>query len=549
MPAPFCSLIFRSKEAIMVNPGFDAETVAQQAGGEGVDKLVTDAERICIYEQQRIARTNEAEIVRFEAEFAILHAEQRRIAGKLEQAPPSGNLLRLRLKAIFYWVVVVILLVTGFFSTMLSFAPFRLGWMSWLVSAGLAMLTPFLVDRLLENPGMGTAIKVLTGIAAAASLACLMLLALIRGNLLAQQIRESEASAVVIDDTQPEPATSNNFYDRATGLLSVALLLMAFVTETGGGLALHAAWRSMPDSSEDWTTLRRELIEIRGRMAAIASHVTMLRNEPDIFAARFWRDFYRALLLNATRSAMTKLLVVFLALFAFAAQRSHAEDRLNLVIAIDLTRSVAARGPDGKTDFQKNVEGVSRVLAQVPAGTRLTVVGITDHSFTDPYILMSARVPDDPGYFGGRLNAARGQIVRAWKQRSAPLNPDFKQTDIFGALELASQLLAEQPRATRKELVIFSDMRESMPGLDLEDAKLVPAFSAIANRCGEPPALRGVQVYVAGADGAGKSTAFWQSLRKFWVEYFQNGGADFEGFTVLREVSLGNESTPQPSCR
>lgn len=522
----------------MANPGFDVETVAEQVGAQGVDKLVTDAERICVHEQRRITCTNEPEIVRLKVEFAIQLAEQRRIADRLEQAPPPGDLRRLRLRAIYYWTVALILAVTGFFSTMLSFAPFRLGWMSWLVSAGMAVLTPFLVDRLLENPGMARILKALTAIAAAASLASLILLALIRGDLLAQQIRESETQAVVIDDAQPQPETPNTFYDRATALLSVALLLMAFATEIGGGLVLHEAWRSAPDNSEDWAKLRRELIEVQQRMAEIAAQVTMLRNEPDIFGARFWRDFHRAMLLNATRSAMTKLLLVLLFISALAVPRTSAQDHLDLVIAIDLTRSVAAVGPDGKTDFQKNVEGVSRVIAQVPAGTRLTVIGITDHSFAEPYILMSAHVPNDPGYFGERQNTARGQIVRVWQQRAGRLSPDFKQTDIFGALGLASQLFAEQRDATPKKLVIFSDMRESTPCLDLEHLKIVPAFATIGNRCGEIPALSDVQVYVAGLDGAGKSAGYWQSLRTFWTAYFESARAALSGFTILRDMSL-----------
>ena len=365
-----------------------------------------------------------------------------------------------------------------------------------------------------------------------------MLLALIRGDLLAQQIRESENSTVVIDGAETQPASSNTFYDRATVLLCAALLLMAFATETGGGLVLHEAWRSSPDNSEDWGKLGRELIEVRWRMAEIASEIIMLRNAPGIFVARFWRDFYRALLLNATRSAMTKLLIAFLALIVLAAPRARAENRLNLVIAIDLTRSVAATGPDGQSDFQKNVEGVTRLLAQIPPGTRLTVIGITDHSFAEPYILMSARVPDNPGYFGERLNSAHGQIVRVWTERATHLTPSFEQTDIFGALELASQLLAHQPDPGRKELLVFSDMRESARCLDLERAKLVPAFQAIPNKCGEISFLRNVQVYVAGADDVGKSMAYWQSLCSFWTDYLHKSGAILENFSVLREIEL-----------
>jgi hypothetical protein len=41
---------------------------------------------------------------------------------------------------------------------------------------------------------------------------------------------------------------------------------------------------------------------------------------------------------------------------------------------------------------------------------------------------------------------------------------------------------------------------------------------------------------VAGADGAGKSMAYWQSLRIFWTDYFNKAGAIIESFSVLRAM-------------
>jgi hypothetical protein len=81
-------------------------------------------------------------------------------------------------------------------------------------------------------------------------------------------------------------------------------------------------------------------------------------------------------------------------------------------------------------------------------------------------------------------------------------------------------------------------MRESAPCLDLEQAKLVPTFQVIANKCGELPSLRGVQVYVAGVDGIGKSMAYWQSLCSFRTVYLHKSGAILENFSVLREIEL-----------
>ncbi len=348
----------------MANPGIDVELVARQLGNDGVDHLITDAERICTHEQQRIALTNEPSIVRLQAEASVLVCEQESIAEILEKAPPAGDLRRLRRRAIYCWIVAVLLAVSGFFGTLMSFAPFRLGWVSWLIAAGMAVLTPLLVDHLLESPGMHRVLTALTAVTAAASLASLMLLALVRGDLLGEQMRESEASAVILDDAPSQTDTSNTFYDRTTGLLRLALFLMAFAMKTGAGLVLHAAWRSAPDDSQDWARLRRDRIELLGRLAQIAYEITMFRNEPKIYAALFWHNFRRALLLKATDSAIKRMLAVIIAVLMFAGIHSRAEDRLNLVIAIDLTRSVATAGPEGKSEYQKNVEAVGRLLAQ-----------------------------------------------------------------------------------------------------------------------------------------------------------------------------------------
>ncbi len=519
-----------------MSTGIDAELVARQLGNDGVDHLVTDAERICSYEEKRIAITNEPFIVRLQAEGSIVLSEAQRIAAILEKAPPAGNLRRLRGRAIFYWFVAILLAMSGFFGTLLSFAPFRLGWMGWFIAAGIAVLTPFLVDCLIERPGMERVLTALTAVAAAASLATVMLLALVRGELLGQEMRESEASAVILDDAPAQTETPNTFYDRTTAWLRLALFLMAFAMEAGAGLVLHAAWRSAPDDSEDWAGLRRDRVRLLGRLAQITCEITMLRNESAVFAAQFWRDFYRALLLKATDSAIKRMLSLFIVVFLVAATRAHAEDPLNLVVAIDLTRSVATAGPDGKSEYQKNVEGVGRLLAKSPAGSRITMIGITDHSFTQPYVLLEARVPDDPGYFGERLNAARSQLVRVWEHRAAHLNPGFRETDIFGALHLASQIFSGQRDASRNVLVIFSDMRQSTSCLDLESIKAIPSMRAVAHRCGEPANLDNVQTYVVGADGEGKPTDYWQSLKSFWHAFFQNARADLRNYTVLREL-------------
>lgn len=513
---------------------FEAQAVAEQLGAGGVDNLVTNAERICTYQQQHIALVNQSELCGLRVEHHALLEEEQRLVELLRSAPLSGDLRRLRIRMVACSSVAVVLAVAGFAFTQLTLAPFRLGLVTWLISVGVAVLAPFLIDRVLSwNEVL---VKVLTAVAAIGAIASGMLLAEIRGSLFVQQMQQNEAQAVVIDDATPEPAPENNFYQSSTATLTMAMLLLAFSMEIGAGIALHEAARSWPDTSEDWKARRNELAAIQLRLSQIARLAIMLRNEPEIFATRFWRDFYRSLLSNAARSAMTKLLLLVLAVSPLVVRQAHAEDRLNMVVAIDLTQSVATTGTDGKSEFQKNIDGVTRLLSQIPAGSRVTVIGITDHSFAQPYILLSAHVPSDAGYFGERLNAAQIQLVKAWKQRTARLDPRFPRTDILGALQLVSQMFAQQPDAGRKRLVIFSDMRQNTPELNLESTKIVPSFSSVRNRCGEIPSLHNIQVHVLGADGAGKSSAYWQSLQLFWKEYVRHAGAVLQAYSLLRSL-------------
>jgi hypothetical protein len=53
----------------------------------------------------------------------------------------------------------------------------------------------------------------------------------------------------------------------------------------------------------------------RTHMAAAASQIVERSNEGAVFEARFWRDFYRAMLTRTARKALGKLLGVGLGIF------------------------------------------------------------------------------------------------------------------------------------------------------------------------------------------------------------------------------------------
>jgi len=515
----------------------DNRNIGWQLGADGVSGVVEHVERYCACEERRIALTNKPGILSRKAELSLLFDDGRRIEEKLRHAPPPGDLRHHRRKAVYCWIVTALLTIAGFALTLLTFDPYRLGWKSYVYCLGIAVVTPFLVEKVLESCGTDKLFRSLVVIACASALLSLMLLAVIRGDLLATE-SSNAAPVVIFDNATPAPQPQDHFYSATTPLLRLAMLLLSLAMELGAGLALHKAWRMVPDTSEDWNKLRTDLSRIRQRMAALIEEITALENEGAVFSTRFWRDFYRSMLTQAARSAMTKLTVLLFAFSLFPHAHAVAQSRLNLVIAVDLTESVAVTGPDHQSDFRKNVEGVMQVLGKVPGGTHVTVLGITDHSFAQPYILLSATVPDDPGYFGERLNAARGELVRIWRLRSAQLQPHFRQTDILGALLLASQIFAQEPTAEKRVLVLFSDMRNSTSGLDLESSRAVAQLQGKRSIAREIPDLCGVQVFALGVDGVDRSISYWLRVKAFWSGYFQSAGADLERYSALRVFML-----------
>ena len=114
--------------------------------------------------------------------------------------------------------------------------------------------------------------------------------------------------------------------------------------------------------------------------------------------------------------------------------------------------------------------------------------------------------------------------------------PSFLRTDILGALHIASQVFAEHV-AARQILVIYSDMRNSTPELDLDTPSSV-ARSARVLRQGNVPAasLLDVTVGALGVDAADRSIAYWQELEEFWTLYFNTVSAELIVYSALRET-------------
>lgn len=517
-----------------MNQETQVQTPGEELGHKAVAEVLTKAHNYCDHETQRIALTNNSRIAAIRAELALLHEEDKKLLDRLQRALPPGDVKERRQKAIYYWSVTAFLAVAAFFFSLLAFDPYRLGWKSYLYCLGIAVISPFCVEKFLEAWASPRLMKTLATVACLAALSSLVLLALVRGDVLAQAAR-NVTSVVTFSDT-PAPQPENNFYDRTVVLLRLLMALLALAMEIGAGLALFEARRLGAVSGDDPGQIEQDVKAVEATMVSKLEELRRLENASAVFQNEFWRDFYRALSDGLTRRSLVKLSTFVLCVALFVAPGADAADRLNLVIALDLTQSVAVKGTDQKQEFAKNVDAVARLLAASPPGARITVLGITDRSFSQPSIHLSAELSDDPGYFGERLQAARSRLANAFRERAKDLRPDSRQTDVAGALVVASDLFRASS-GRRNVLVVFSDMRNDTPALDLEHARMVSTAFAMQKAKKERllPDLHGVEIYVLGVDGAGKNMKYWQALHDFWAAYFKRTGAILKTYTVLRD--------------
>lgn len=171
-------------------------------------------------------------------------------------------------------------------------------------------------------------------------------------------------------------------------------------------------------------------------------------------------------------------------------------------------------------------------------GTHVTVVGITENSLQQSYVILGASLGTDPGFFGEKLAHCRQEIVRARKARCVRLKTTANQTDILGALVLAGELFAERPNAPQKMLIVYSNMRQATAELNLERNKRFQRSAVVVHvkAMGLIEDLSNVQAYVLGANSTSSGFVDAQGLQEFWRVYFHEAGASLRTYSVLRDM-------------
>lgn len=234
---------------------------------------------------------------------------------------------------------------------------------------------------------------------------------------------------------------------------------------------------------------------------------------------------------KAVKGGAIALLVLSLLLILAAAVSASPLPGRNVAILIDLTRSVSAE------NFQADLQAVSSILGRVQSGDRIIILGITD-SFGNPAILLDHTMAAESGYLDFQLQASRETLSAKWQKiaKDLPAKPKYLGTDLVGCLSSLPYLGDFLTPQTC--LIIFSDLRHNTPNLNLENVKEIAVQKALYSlrQSKSIPPLKGARVFLLGVDPNGKSQAYLRSLKEFWVDFFQEAGADVQAFCIDRRV-------------
>jgi len=509
----------------------------EHLGHEAAEHIARIADEYCAHERRFIELENEPRINELHVEGRELVGRKREWEELLRRTPRPGDGRNRRMRAAICAVIGLLLTFVAFWFSLLSFEPFRLGWTARLVCIGIALITPYAVHELLEAWNGEHLLKGIITIVFLAAVSGGALLAGIRADLLARQVQDISPAVVIDGENSATDQPHESFYEETRDAMRLLMVLLALAIDLGAGVAIHRAVELADNSGQDFRQIQAELDAVNEGLREIVAELTSRTNGPAQFEARFWRDFYRAMLTQSKKRAVSKILGISLCLILLSGARAFGAEKLNLVVALDLTASEGIKGHDGRSQFENNTAAVEKLLGSLPADSKVTVIGITDDSLGRPYILLSATISDDPGYFGERLASARRQVVLAWRKQASRIGATAKHTDILGALLLASELFRREG-PEKRVLVLYSDMRNTTNdlNLELETAPNMQASLRTLDRQGLVPNLRGVVTFVLGADAAGVQVRRWNRVKQFWDSYFVETGAVLRCYSSLNEL-------------
>ena len=197
--------------------------------------------------------------------------------------------------------------------------------------------------------------------------------------------------------TEGDTASTNTnnsgleFY--AAPKMRLFLTLLSLSLELAGGLALHEVRTALKLRRTQPSPEGRRLQIVEQELGQNDARLIFLRNEPEVFEAEFRRNHTMGLLHSAAQHAGKThpnwpATLTFLTILCVGSATLRGQS-IDVLEALDYSATSKATGYDGNAAYLQNIQAAARIIASLPAGSRITVAGISDQSFARPLVLLT----------------------------------------------------------------------------------------------------------------------------------------------------------------
>jgi hypothetical protein len=267
------------------NPIASAHTIGQKVAKNAAKELAT----ICCQEMLRIQNTNAPMILTLTLLLESLYRELQELRAKLHLICPTPRALVSRRR--YHMCIATLFTIAGLISSRFSLAPFGIGWEIWIFSSALALTGAFWTDVILQRFHAKRAVEIMFVAAFVASIAGLLALASLRGDIVLFLVRNAIDGANQSPDVPGmNPADAAKFYAAAAHKLQWFFTLLTVAMELGAGLAIFDVRNADVSSLAEAEKIAKRIAEIESEMIPLAGRRAVLQSEPAVFEAEFRRN-------------------------------------------------------------------------------------------------------------------------------------------------------------------------------------------------------------------------------------------------------------------
>jgi len=381
------------------------------------------------------------------------------------------------------------------------------------------------------------------------SMFCSAQLGIFRAELMAKSYHE-ESAPIILEGEQPKVSSSDTvsrFYEKCLPMLALIMPILAILADLGSGVLLHTGMDKVITSTVSLRMLRRRenLNHRKLENATLQDTINLLpekmmmawrglqEEKNEIKSRQQERTAYRTTAQWRNKKIAVGLVSFMLAVITLLVFATRVWP--DTVVGIDVSLSEKRTSVTGHASLERRKKAIEGIVQVLEPGEKFFVVAVTASTCVDPWVILSARLNEKPGYFKERLKRDRAIITASWRKTAKKLKLFARQTDLLGFFHIAGELLA---KSTNKKIFVLSDGMHCTADLNLEKVPQKPTdFTQRILKIVPISPLKDAEVTFLGAGGSGITRAHLNALKFFWKTFIERSGGTLERFSSLMEVS------------